>query len=373
MSLDESVLTSPKPSMTSTKELIDCDLSVFICPQCTLTQKPPLPESSYFYDKNYRISLASDDFDQLYAFKDGVPVYRTDYQAEVLLNKVTLSSGDMVLDYGAGKGTTLQKLLQKRPDIIPYIFDVSNEYRDYWKKYLQENNTATYSLPQNWKNKFALITSHFVFEHTENLYHTLKDIAGLLQENGILFFIVPNLFSNPGDILARDHVNHFNIPALEYVLCKAGFVLDSVDETSFRGAYVCIAKRNDSVEVRNVNSIIASRIITDTKKITQFWNRIDTFIRTTTYEQLSRPSAIFGAGLYGAYIKSKLPKSNNCVCFIDNNSHLIGTELMHLPILSPAALPGDVEIVYMGVNPKNARTIQTNISSSKPLTYVFLD
>ena len=75
---------------------------------CGHVLSPPLPDAEAFYSSEYRISLESDDHDQIYEIRDGQPIYRTTRQAEVFLEQINAPEHARILDYGAAKATTLR-------------------------------------------------------------------------------------------------------------------------------------------------------------------------------------------------------------------------------------------------------------------------
>ena len=159
--LSEVAFDDPGPSLTSIRTVLDLPTQVLLCDVCGHAQSPDLPNIPQFYDTQYRISLDIDGHDQLYQNNEGQQVFRTAYQADMVLN-LDIAHNAKILDFGAGKATTLKRVLDARPDIIPYVFDVSSDYTEHWAEWVPLENTATYRLPKNWGDKFDLITAHFV-------------------------------------------------------------------------------------------------------------------------------------------------------------------------------------------------------------------
>jgi hypothetical protein len=67
----------PAPAMTSLSTRIGVPTEVSVCRACGHIQSPDLPDVQVFYDHDYRISLQSDDHDQLYEMGPDGPVFRT--------------------------------------------------------------------------------------------------------------------------------------------------------------------------------------------------------------------------------------------------------------------------------------------------------
>lgn len=353
--LSNSVYSSSGSSITSVRSVVNTPLTVYMCPNCFHAQKPAPQYISNYYDKEYRISLESDDFDQLYDKVDSKCIYRTDYQAELVLNSIDIPLGSKILDYGAGKASTLMKVSAIRPDLIPYVFDVSENYKKNWQEFLPPEQQATYQIPESWKYIFSLITAHFVLEHVEDPCLFFKNIAELLVEDGFVFFTVPNLLTNPGDLLAVDHINHFSITSINSALKKANLTIAQIDTSIFRGAIVCVAKLSETSALVDHKDFAG---FTDkVNDIVRFWLEFDAHLAKTSKRLNSVPTAIFGAGVYGSYIASKIKNCALLKCFLDNSPHLINSKHMGFPVIAPYEIPEDIRVIYSGLNPSIARSV----------------
>ena len=369
--LSRPIYASSGSSITSVRSIADFPLTVYMCPTCSHVFKPALQDTDQYYDKEYRISLESNDFDQLYDIIGNKCVYRTDYQANLVLRFANIPFGTEILDYGAGKASTLMKISANRPDLIPYVFDVSDTYKDHWQRFIPEKQQATYQLPPSWGGKFSLITAHFVFEHVEDPCLLLKNIAGLLAEDGVVFFTVPNLLTNIGDLIAVDHINHFSVQSIKTALNKAGLLLTDCDTEVFRGAIVCVAKHchNALSDHNHHDGAHFDKI----QHIAKYWLDFDTQLDKAVQEFGNAPSAIFGAGVYGSYIASKIRNSVLLKCFLDNSAHLINTVHMGLPVISPQDISGAIKVIYAGLNPSIARCILEPLKTEKISKIIYFD
>jgi SAM-dependent methyltransferase len=369
--LSTPVYTSFGPSITSVRSISDTPLSVYICPNCFHVQKPALQHTFNYYDKEYRISLESDDFDQLYDKVDNRYIYRTDYQAELALNSVNIPSGSEILDYGAGKASTLMKISAMRPDLIPYVFDVSDNYKENWQKFLPPEQQATYLIPESWKNKFSLITAHFVFEHAEVPCLLFNNIADLLTKDGFIFFTVPNLLTNIGDLITVDHINHFSITSINAALNKANLTLVKFDTHIFRGAIIGLAIRREKADFDNHidNAGFSEKV----NAIVKYWSDFDTLLDKATQKYNHAPSAIFGAGVYGSYIASKIMNRVLLKCFLDNSPHLINCKHMGFPVISPYNIPEYISVIYSGLNPSIARSVLEPLKTDRISKIIYFD
>lgn len=345
----------PAPAITSLSTILDVDTRVYICESCGHMQSADLPDVQKFYDTEYQISLTSEDSDQLYDVLDGKPVYRTQHQAELVLSLVNLPEGGAVLDYGAAKARSHYRLWEKRPDISPYVFDVSEDYRFYWN-WVSQGNQATYSVPEEWNHRFDLITAHFVLEHVRNPMSVFKDLSRLMSPTGRIFFTVPDVVRNPADMIVVDHLNHFTETSLRAALEKAGLKMESIDATRLRGAYIIVASLKDEREQTGLPSKAdISTQLDSLKNCVTSWHTAERLITEAKERSVGRKAAIYGAGVYGTFVFSRLQPSEDVVCFLDRNPHVYGRNHLGLPILSPDELPDDVSVLYVALNPAIAR------------------
>lgn len=342
---------APAPAMTSLSTLLAAETEVFVCTACGHVQSPDLPDVQAFYDHEYRISLQSDEHDQLYEQRGDGAVFRTDRQAELVL-EMDLAQGARILDFGAAKAATLRKVCAARKDLVPHVFDVSRDYLAYWQEWIAGDHQATYDLPEAWHGRFDIITAHFVLEHVADPVTILKSLRQCLAPEGRLFFTVPDPLANPGDLLVIDHLNHFTRPSIAAALAAAGLVETPVVSDGFRGAHVVVAAPTDTPDsARNPEGVDTCSV--SVREALGGWKRILDGIASDNVN--GRRVAIYGAGFYGTLIASRLGEKP--ACFLDRNPHLQGQEHLGLPVLPPEECPNDIEVVFAGLNPLHARRI----------------
>jgi SAM-dependent methyltransferase len=338
------------PAMTSLSTMIDVKTEVSVCRACGHVQSPDLPDVQAFYDHDYRISLQSDDHDQLYAMEDDGPVFRTSHQAQLLM-EMDVPEGAKLLDFGAAKAVTTHRFLEARPDVQPHVFDVSEDYRSHWDEWIERDAQATYALPDHWAGRFDLITSHFVLEHVADPVLVLKSMKSCLAPDGQLFFTVPDPIGNSGDLLVVDHLNHFVPSSLHHAVQAAGLSIVSSRSNLFRGAHVVVAQHSAEADVEPVQDQ-TEEVLT----LLNEWRYMLDNLRVVLASPDTKISkiAIYGAGFYGALF-SPLAEDRT-VCFLDRNPHLLGSSMNGKPILVPEACP-DVDVVVAALNPARARDI----------------
>ena len=370
--LGEPDFSGSAPSITSVATVIDLPLNVWICHNCSHAQSDELPDLADYYDTQYRISMVSDDHDQLYEVKDGIKIFRNDKQAELVEQLLDLDEGARILDFGAGKATTLRKLFARRPDLQPHVFDVSKDYVAHWSGWLPKTNWATYQLPQEWQGHFDAVTAHFVMEHVADPVALLRELRKVLKTGGKLFVSVPDVLANPGDLLVADHTNHFTQSSLQSALLQTGFEQPQIDASAFDGALVAVARAG---EVQPATAPGSDELVAQMTSIADFWKTKTKFLQQAAGNHSGRPSAIYGAGFYGSFIFATVSRSADLQCFVDRNPHVKDRPHLGLAVMDPAALPDNIEVVYAGLNPHKARAILSDVPEwrGRKLTIQFLD
>lgn len=347
------VYDAPAPALTSIMTLLDVPTRVFVCDGCGHAQCDDIPDIQIFYDSAYRISLAGEGHDQIFAVKpDGTAIFRTDHQAEIALGLLDLPPGAQLLDYGAAKADTLRKMADARPDIRPHVFDVSTDYAGAWDGWVPADARAIYNVPPSWSGRFDAVMSHFVIEHVPDPVGFIRGIAALLAPDGQLLLSLPDVAANPGDMTVADHLNHFSEASLVRALALGGFCVRTIDRTSFPGAFFVVAARDAGPMPDPESAREAARSARD---ICRFWEEAAARLEQEAARLRGRKAAIYGAGFYGSWIYSRIGRAVDLVAFLDRNPHLESMTHFGLPVIRPEQIADDVGVLFIGLNPLKAR------------------
>ena len=348
--LGKEELNLAAPSVTSMSENLNLRTKIYLCRNCAHCQSPDLPNVSEYYDNNYKISLKTDDFDQLYETKGDTSIFRTEHQA-TLISELKFKKNSRVLDFGCGKATTLKNLLKKRNDINPFVFEVSRDYKESWDKWIPENNQATYTIPQKWHNTFDLLICNFVLEHVMWPTDILDLMYKLICPGGLLFFTVPNPLDNSGDLLVVDHLNKFTISSIKQALINSDFNLEEISDKKFRGAFTVVASKNNNKKQISLDCK-KNEISSLERKISKWGSR---FEEIKKIDKKNLNIAIYGAGFYGTLFYNFLKYKPTC--FLDKSIHLNNRKHLGIPVLSPEKCPQNIDILLIGLNPEKAKSI----------------
>ncbi|MFP6902771.1 MAG: class I SAM-dependent methyltransferase [Verrucomicrobiia bacterium] len=361
------VYESARPvSITSLCQVLDGPTRVWHCENCGHTQTAPLPALEKFYAEDYHILTASEDEDQLYAVREGRKIFRTEHQITTLLAKLDLSTNAQVLDYGCGKAATLKVLHGRRDDLAPYVFDVGEQYRDFWNAFVPTENQAVNEVPTEWAGRCDAVISFFALEHVAAPKAFVAEAHRLLRDGGTFYFLVPNLFANTADLVVADHVNHFSEGSLHRLLTDAGFAVREIDGTAHNSAWVVVAEKSDLDGIVPVTNSVADAVNSMADYWREFGSRVREFEKANGGEV-----AIYGSGFYGTFIHSSLERPEAVACFLDQNPHRQKQTLLEKPILAPEALPETVRRLYVGLNPRVAREAMAALKWPQELEVFF--
>jgi SAM-dependent methyltransferase len=352
-------------SLTSLCTVHDGRTEVYACNCCAHLQSKAIADIDAYYDDSYNILVNSEEEDQIYEVVAGRKVFRTDHQVKVLRDKLDLTTGTRILDYGCAKSATMRALTSQIPGLEVHLFDVSDRYRPFWDKFIARERGATFELPAHWQGRFDAVTSFFSLEHMAQPQDALRKIARLLRTGGTFYGIVPNVLANTADLIVADHVNHFTQPSLARLLRANGFDVQEISDIVHRGALVFVAhKLGQPAEPPPAKQHEAQAIVDQARRIADFWQQAGA--RVQAFEQTlptAVPVALYGAGFYGAFITSWLRQPQRISHVIDQNVFLQGRELHGAPVIAPGDLPGDVSTVLVGLNPAHARQIVGDIDA----------
>ncbi|MDO9416274.1 methyltransferase domain-containing protein [Pararhizobium sp.] len=344
------------PALTSMMSFIDMPTQVYVCEACGHAQCADLPDIKTFYDTTYRISLESDDHDQIFAMADdGTPLYRTDHQSAIGFKLLALPQGARILDYGAGKAGTLNKMCRARPDLHPHVFDVSQDYKAAWEGWVKPEDQSTYSVPDAWAGRFDAIISHFVIEHVAEPVVFLKTLHTLLAAGGQLLLSMPDVAANPGDMTVADHLNHFSKASLHRALALSGFRLDTIDSDAFPGAFFMVATRLEQPVAGAPDQQEVADAVAKANEICAFWKDATKRMDGAAKRFSGKRAAVYGSGFYGSWISSRIEAEVDFRAFLDQNPKLQGSTHFNRPVLSPSGLGSDIDVVFVGLNPLKAR------------------
>lgn len=369
--------SAPHQSLTSLCRIHPDETRVFACLDCGHLQTSAITNVDAYYEAEYDILVDSEEEDQIYEIRGNKTTYRTEHQVKILLEKLGFLRHVDLLDYGCAKSSTIRALCSVAPSVTPHAFDVSARYVPFWEKFVAPDNWAVNSTKEGWNSRFDVVTSFFSMEHIPTVTDSAREIGNLLKPGGVFYFVVPNVFSNSADFIVVDHCNHFTPSSIEHLLSDAGLNLREIDVNAHRGAFVVVAEKPLDGKISNPRAARAEieRTCDELSAMADFW-------RNAAAKVLAREArlagddriAVYGAGFYGAFISANLAQPGRIACYLDQNPFLQGKESNGHPILPPSELPGDINTIFVGLNPVHAKAIISDVAtlSKRELDYFYL-
>lgn len=352
-SVCESVLTplldlDPGWCINSLGALLETEGQVYSCAYCSHCETRVRLDLSIYYESSYKTLAHSPDEDDLYALENGIPVYRADHMTCIFLEKMgdILNGGKNInlLDFGCGKSLFGKRISAKNIGVNLHLFDVSDDYRGFWSDFCNADSISTFSIPDEWINKFDIVTSLFSLEHVPDPLEILRQVRLLLKDGGTFYIIVPNMYSeNDSDILVVDHLHHYSPLSMRKMVGICGFSLSDEDTTSHRQASIYRATKISDVD--NAATVILPRSGIDeyTNRqiaVSQVWKNYTASLQDfVDSSDRDRPVVIVGAGVLGSLSIAILNQNPRIEGYIDSNVFKQKKGWLDRPVYAPGCLP----------------------------------
>jgi len=252
-----------------------------------------------------------------------------------------------ILDIGCANGGLLSEL-KKRGYSNLYGIDPSPKCVSNVNKLgIKASRGDIFSVTKNVKErKFGCIILSHVLEHICDLNLAINNTASILDKDGMLYIEVPDAANYsechvvPYYYFDCEHINHFDIAALDNLLLSKGFERLGFREKRLRFInkfYPVIS----AVYLKNpVSSVRAVSPDFRTKNIVKRY--IAESMKKNTYPQISKlikgrqEIVVWGAGSFTLRLmeNNKLAQCN-IKCFVDNDAKKYGSSINNIPICPP--------------------------------------
>lgn len=351
--------SSSEVSITSLAVLVPGKTIVSVCSHCSHVETASLFDLDQYYDSEYKIGALDADDDDLYTINEGRMVFRSEHMARIFLKKMGNVGIRSLLDYGCGKSLTSKCLMDANPNLDVFLFDVSRDYVEFWKNYRSEDKYGFFTPPPHWAASFDCVTSFFSLEHVPFPLDSLTQIRSLLKNGGLLYAIVPNIYSvNRADLLVVDHLHHYSLSSMRYALSSCGFELIDVDNDSHQQASIYIAKAIDKIPEFSdiqIDNIEVNNGIFGIQALANYWKGVEERLRYFEEQVITSGAQrvfIYGAGIVGLYLYSKFYNKIIIAGFIDSNMHKQKKLYCGLSVYSPSSVSLlSSDFLLVGLNP----------------------
>lgn len=343
-----------QPCVTSLGRLIETEADVWQCAECSHCQTTTTVDLEEYYASGYKTLTESKDEDDLYGIVDGNPRYRSEFQAMTLTAKLSALDIDptelSILDYGCGKALTMRHFLDEHPVARVSLFDVSRDYEGFWNDFPTPVHQAFFEVPGDWEGTFDVVTSFFSLEHVPDPVSSLRSIARLLTEGGLVYLVIPNMYSaNKADMVVVDHVHHFSEESLRTALQLAGFKVVELDSTTHSQAYVCVGRKVASNSSAHADAEAVATFVNAARILADYWRDFEARLHAFEHS-LASPEAtytIIGAGVIGTFIAGRLSRPERLRGYIDSNTHKQAKGWLGRPVWAPASAPRGPSVAYL--------------------------
>ncbi len=356
--------SSANQSITSLSESIQAKTKVYYDASIAHLMTQAVVDNGSYYDISYRVDIQQEERDSLYGIVDNKKIYRTEHQLNIFMQKVKPVSGMRVLDYGCAKGLFVKKLFQKC-SIEPYLFDITDGYSTLWEKNFDPEHCATYTLEKSWQGQMDIVSSFYVFEHVIDPVAELSKIYDVLKDDGLLYLQVPNVYEHVADFICVDHLHHYSPISLTFLLHSCGFEVIDIDASSYSGALIVLGKKTTHVATVSFSVNDYEHYQSKALQMAQSWQSMEARIAHFYRQHMHKKALVYGAGFYGIFILSHLPKSHNVAYIVDQNDFLHGSKVDGLEVKAVHDIGDDIEVVYIGLNPLYAKTVIENLDVMK--------
>ena len=179
---------------------------------------------------------------------------------------------------------------------------------------------------------FDLVAMIHCLEHVPGPVAFLRRVARLLAPRGRLLIEVPDLATNPFDLLIADHATHFTAVTLPPVLAAAGFAAALPAEPwvpKELSALGELAPFAASERPAGGDPVLAASAVA--------------WLQGVRDRAATGATGIFGTSIAGTWLAAEM--GERAGFFLDEDPNRIGRRHMGRPILAPAAVPAGAPVM----------------------------
>jgi 2-polyprenyl-3-methyl-5-hydroxy-6-metoxy-1,4-benzoquinol methylase len=226
------------------------------------------------------------------------------------------------------------------------------------------------------EKKYGLVLLCAVLEHLHDPVQAMRDVAGVLVADGMVFIEVPDAtqfaacVDAPFQQFSTEHISFFSPRSLAELLGRAGFTVHSVEQvvhdwsSGTRGpAIQALFRKGRTAEVEGVDETtrVALAEYIEASAV------IDAKVRARLHEfaVARKPLLVWGTGAHTLrLLRSGAMDGLDIVAFVDSDPNYQGRELAGRHILAPSKLAGRPEAILVSsstVHHEIARQIRDDL------------
>jgi len=242
------VIAETRRHVPTAEETYTFQIRLVCCNRCGLVYCNPHKEKrelQRYYANAYRSPVAFNNIDER---------RRKIIQSRIqLLNQYVAAPRGSLLEIGSGEGFFLQRALAKGLQVVG--IEPSNSYAETSRSLIPQLHVEeTYFEDYETEDRFDVICSFFVLEHTLDPTTFLKKCHHLLLKDGCLYIEVPDIALYPrqfSDMVSHEHTYHFSALTIKKMLAKTGFRVSDIRSpgSSYEFGMAVIAQKNEVKEI----------------------------------------------------------------------------------------------------------------------------
>jgi NDP-4-keto-2,6-dideoxyhexose 3-C-methyltransferase len=170
-----------------------------------------------------------------------------------IVRRVPLGRGDLVVDIGSNDSTTLQAYPNCGCTLVG-VDPTGVKFRSYYPEHIEliaDFFSAACIRQRFGDRKAAVITSFSMFYDLEDPLQFMREVAGLLDRNGIWVFeqsYMPTMLArNSYDTVCHEHLEYYALKQIQWMADQAGLRLLDVEFNDVNGgSFSVVAARTDA-------------------------------------------------------------------------------------------------------------------------------
>lgn len=309
---------------------IKSPLDLVLCTECTLLQLGHTVDASKLYTEHY-------------GYRSGINnTIRADLK-EIVTKAKMYHHSCVVVDIGANDGT----LLSFYPDKWGIIKVAYEPVKKFAKEIKADHVVADFFTAKNYplKEKAKIITAISMFYDLDDPNTFVKDIATILDDNGVLIiqqnYLAGMLQQHAYDNVVHEHLEYYSLTSLEHLLNRHGLeVFDVTTNDINGGSFRVFVRHMDRVKKMR---LFEKRLRLDNKFTYAIWgmqvnalrNKLHTFVNKVVSE--GKTVYLYGASTRGNTLIQFCGLDNTLVkAAVERNPEKWGKKIasMGIPIIS---------------------------------------
>lgn len=270
-----------------------------------------------------------------------------------------------IADIGAGNGGLLKYFYDNGYKNVT-AYEVAASCIEYIHKNYQFNAIMTDINNIQSNKSYDLILCSQVFEHLYYPQKVLYKLSEMVSDNGLLYLEMPDAtrydecFVSPFHFFDVEHINHFSVEYIEYLLSLRNFIILEYGTFDFAMAknivypnFYCLAQKSQTNVVKNKTS---------TKKTsTKLFRKIQNYLKISKNENekkklllknITGPVCLWGIGAYALrLLQDGVFDRCSLVALVDIDKTKQGTKIGNLEIVPPEYIynKSDITVIITSV------------------------